>query len=126
MLRKIYSNHASVTALYKRSGGKNGKHGSVPDADDVNSISNVGLQLHRRIAAQQLSHITVATSITQTKHYALVPSANILMRLSNTPKKTAAGLSLSLLNDSTLISLQNGLSQFDKAIKSLKGRQKNT
>ncbi|KAF8224221.1 hypothetical protein L208DRAFT_1075266, partial [Tricholoma matsutake] len=51
-----------VTALYSKTGGKNGKHESVSDSSNICAVSNVAVQIFEYMYGRQFCSIPEATS----------------------------------------------------------------
>jgi hypothetical protein len=84
-----------VVALYSKTGGKNSKHESVSDSSNICAVSNVAVQLFEYMHGRQFRSIPEATSIFQTKQFALLGSNAFLCLLSLPPRSTVPGLELS-------------------------------
>jgi hypothetical protein len=76
-----------VLSVFSKSGGKNGKHGWVPQVTTITSASNIAIQVfqslgHRRF---RVSHSTMASNLC-IKRFRLLASAYFLCALTNVPK----------------------------------------
>jgi uncharacterized membrane protein len=81
-------------ALYSKTGGKQGKHESISDSSNICAVSNIAVQIFEYVHARQFRSIPEATSILQTKQFALLGSISFLCLLSSTPVVTAIGMEL--------------------------------
>lgn len=81
-------------ALYSKTGGKQGKHESISDSSNISAVSNIAVQIFEHMHARQFHSIPEATSILQTKQFALLSSISFLCLLSSTPNTTAVGIEL--------------------------------
>ncbi|KIL57165.1 hypothetical protein M378DRAFT_45255, partial [Amanita muscaria Koide BX008] len=51
-----------VNALYSRSGGKNGKHGSITESSNISAVSYCVVQLFEYTHGRHFHHTPIATS----------------------------------------------------------------
>jgi hypothetical protein len=119
--------HFLVIALYSKSTGKGSKHAAVSDADNVNALSNIMLQVYEHSAPGQLSNHTMKTSILRTNQFAIIQPPSLLMRLFETEfptKHENGGAAISGSVEERLVGFQNALAHVETAIKKMKGRQK--
>ena len=72
------SNIFVVVGLYSKTGGKNGKHGSVSESSNISAISYMAVQAFEHI---QFCSVPAATAIFQTRQFLLLSSMHFLTLL---------------------------------------------
>ncbi|KAJ7727810.1 hypothetical protein DFH07DRAFT_699573, partial [Mycena maculata] len=60
-----------VEALYSKGGGKNGKHGAVPEHHNISALLHIDVQIFELVFARQFRAIPQATSALQTYQFRL-------------------------------------------------------
>jgi hypothetical protein len=75
-----------VIALYAKSGGKNGKHGSVDSSTTIGALSNIAVEASEYMFNNQFRTTTTATAAFYTKQFLLVRPLSFLVMLQYLPK----------------------------------------
>ncbi|KAF8239866.1 hypothetical protein L208DRAFT_1236051, partial [Tricholoma matsutake] len=99
-----------------RTGGNQGKHKSISDSSNISAILNIAVQIFEYTHACQFHSIPEATSILQTKQFALLSSISFLCLLSSTPNTTAVGIELAQEDAECFKTLLAGKETFKEAM----------
>ena len=111
-------------SIYSKSGGKNGKHGWVPQVTSIASVSNLAVQLFQPMLRHQfrIQHTNTVNSLL-IKRYALLQSADFLFMLSTVPKISETFLQLGDVDYEWYRKFVSYQQNIASAIKAMKGRK---
>lgn len=117
-------NLVTVLAIYVKSGGASGKHGSVTTLEKIAQASYIAVQLFEHRAAEHFIAIPEATALLGTLNFSHLPSHAFLFALSPPPSVHSNGdLRLSPESSSLFKDLQAALPCVKEAMK-LFGKRK--
>ena len=113
-----------VLSIYSKSGGKNGKHGWVPQVTSITSASNLAVQLFQPSFRNQfrIQHIDASNALV-IKRYALLQSTDFLFMLSTAPKISETFLQLREVDYERYRKFHSFRQNIGSAIKVMKGRK---
>jgi len=113
-----------VLSIYSKSGGKNGKHGWVPNASCVSAISYAPMQVFEHMFNQQFRAIPRATHCLQLSKFVLLPSSSFLCTLDRAPRTLLTNLEISSTDYQRFLILRRQVQNIVSALKSLNGRKR--
>jgi hypothetical protein len=70
-----------VITLYLKTTAKSRHHSAVPSVANVAAISNVAVQVFQQVHHHIFQQTTIMTAPFRTKHFQILPSTHLLMRL---------------------------------------------
>lgn len=75
----------TVQSIYSKSGGKNGKHGWVPDASNIGQISNLSLQTYEHAGHRIFREVVSTRAHLHVRSFAHVPPHQFLFAFWDAP-----------------------------------------
>ncbi|KAJ6548850.1 hypothetical protein B0H19DRAFT_1074654 [Mycena capillaripes] len=120
----IASPSPSVDALYSKGGGKNGKHGAIPEHSNISAFSYINVQVYELAHARTFRAYPKATSRLQTYQFRQLPPFTFLCRMSGTPAVNPTGIELTHEDANLFKELNSAIACFDAAVKLSRSRKK--
>ena len=113
-----------VLVCFKKSGGKNGRHGWILSTSNIHSLSNIGVQLFEYSCLRVFRAVHEADAHLQTKRHELIPAHQLLTILWNTPHSSSgADIEISEEDRTVYRLLEAKISQIDLALKYINSRK---